>query len=85
MSNTRVAAGNVIAALIAGVLIYGLAMGTTYPLLGIALAEDVPGIWNGLSAAATGFGLFLGVVLVPPLGRRYGVGTTALCGIDKWN
>jgi len=43
MDQAKTAAGGVIIALLVGVLIYGLAMGTTYPLLGIMLAEQVPG------------------------------------------
>ncbi|GAB5468860.1 MAG: MFS transporter [Rhodospirillales bacterium] len=73
--------GGTIVALIGGVLIYGLAMGTTYPLLGLQLAEQVSGVWNGLNAAATGLGLLLGVVLVPPLARRLGAGRVALAGV----
>ncbi len=71
----------VLAALIAGVLIYGLAMGTTYPLLGIVLADRVTGAWNGLNAAATGLGLLAGVAVVPIVSRWFGAGRTALIGI----
>ena len=71
----------VIPALITGVMIQGLAKGCTYPLLSILLAGIVPSFWNGVSAAATGLGFLLGVLLVPPFARRFGSGTTALCGI----
>lgn len=71
----------VIPTLIAGVLIYGLAMGTTYPLLGIVLAQHQSAVWNGVNAAATGLGLLLGVVLVPAFAKRLGAGMTALSGI----
>ena len=75
------AASGEITALIAGVLIYGLAMGTTYPLLGIVLSGAVPGIWNGVNAAATGLGLLLGVVVVPVFARRFGAGLTVISGV----
>lgn len=81
MAEQTNAGTGVIAALIAGVLIYGLAMGTTYPLLGIVLSDDVPGVWNGVNAAATGLGLLVGVVVVPVLGKRFGAGLTALSGV----
>lgn len=71
----------VIAALIVGVLIYGLAMGTTYPLLGIVLDASVSPAWNGISAAATGLGLLAGVAVVPVAGRRLGAGRTAVLGV----
>ena len=71
----------IIPALMAGVLIYGLAMGTTYPLLGILLADRVPDTLNGLNAAAHGLGLLIGVALVPPASRRFGAGRTALAGV----
>lgn len=74
-------AGGVIFALIAGVMIQGLAKGCTYPLLGILLAGRVESFWNGVSAAGTGLGFLLGVALVPPFARRFGSGTTALCGV----
>ncbi len=80
MSPTMTAGAGVIAALIAGVLIQSLAVGTTYPLLGIALWQDVPGLWNGVNAAATGLGLLLGSIVTPLCGRRFGAGSTALCG-----
>lgn len=73
--------GSVIASLIAGVLIYGLAMGTTYPLLGILLSDQVADSWNGISAAATGLGLLAGVAVVPVATRRLGAGRTALAGV----
>lgn len=81
MAQQTNAGTGVIAALIAGVLIYGLAMGTTYPLLGIVLSEDVPGVWNGVNTAATGLGLLVGVVVVPMFGRWVGAGLTALSGV----
>ncbi|RWO44893.1 MAG: MFS transporter [Mesorhizobium sp.] len=70
-----------IVALILGVTIYGLAMGTTYPLLGLLLSDRVSGALNGLNTAATGLGLLTGVVLVPGLARRLGAGRTALAGV----
>ncbi len=81
MTGQRHSTTGVIAALIAGVLIYGFAMGTTYPLLGIVLADRVTGTWNGLNAAATGLGLLVGVAVVPIVSRRVGAGRTALIGI----
>lgn len=71
----------VIGSLITGVLIYGLAMGTTYPLLGIVLAEQVAPAWNGVNAAATGVGLLAGVAAVPTASRRLGAGRTAVLGV----
>lgn len=71
----------VITALIVGVLIYGLAMGTTYPLLGIVLSAEVPSVWNGANAAATGLGLLAGVVVAPIFARQFGAGSTAICGV----
>ncbi len=71
----------IILALIAGVAIYGLAMGTTYPLIGIVLTEQVSGMWNGVNAAATGIGLVAGVVVVSLAGRRFGTGLLALAGV----
>lgn len=71
----------VIAALIAGVLIYGLAMGTTYPLLGVVLSDQVTGALNGFNAGATGLGLLLGVAAMPWVARRVGAGMTMLVGI----
>lgn len=70
-----------IVALILGVTIYGFAMGTTYPLLGLLLSDQVSGALNGLNTAATGLGLMAGVVLVPGFGRRLGAGRTALAGV----
>ncbi|RWJ06552.1 MAG: MFS transporter [Mesorhizobium sp.] len=70
-----------IVALILGVTIYGLAMGTTYPLLGLLLSDRVSGALNGLNTAATGLGLMTGVVLVPGLARRLGAGRTAMAGV----
>ncbi|WP_292415261.1 hypothetical protein [Mesorhizobium sp.] len=61
-----------IVALILGVTIYGLAMGTTYPLLGLLLSDRVSGALIGINTAATGLGLMTGVVLLPGLGRRLG-------------
>ncbi len=81
MRRGGVANGGVIAALIGGMVIYGLAMGTTYPLLGVLLAQDMGGAWNGLSASATGLGLLVGIALVPGLSHRVGAGRTALIGI----
>jgi MFS family permease len=72
---------NVIAALIVGVLIYGLAMGTTYPLLGVVLSHQVTGTLNGLNAGATGLGLLLGVLAMPSVSRRIGTGMTMLIGV----
>jgi len=71
----------VFAALLTGVLIYGLAMGTSYPLLGIALAGTVSDAWNGVSIAATGLGLMAGVGLMPAVMRRIGAGATAVLGV----
>lgn len=71
----------IFAALLSGVLIYGLAMGTSYPLLGIMLSDQVSDAWNGVSVSATGFGLIAGVVVLPSLHRRIGAGTTAVVGV----
>jgi MFS family permease len=81
MGQRMTAENGVIAALIAGVLIYGLAMGTTYPLLGIVLSGDVTPVWNGFNAAATGLGLIAGVMMVPAFSRRFGAGRTCLSGV----
>ncbi len=70
-----------IAALVLGMFIYSLGMGTTYPLIGVVLAQQTSGGWNGLNAAATGLGLLLGVVLAPALSRRIGAGATVLVGV----
>lgn len=70
-----------IVALILGVTIYSIAMGTTYPLLGLLLSDRVSGALNGLNTAATGLGLMTGVVLVLGLSRRWGAGATALAGV----
>jgi len=71
----------VLLALIVGVLIYGLAIGTTYPLLGVILSGEVDAFRNGLNAAGTGVGLLLGVALVGPAARRLGAGRTVLAGV----
>ena len=81
MARPETSASGVIAALIVGVLVYGLAMGTTYPLLGIVLSETESDTRNGLNAAATGLGLLVGVALVPSIARRVGAGQTALVGV----
>ncbi|MEQ8400668.1 MAG: MFS transporter [Roseitalea porphyridii] len=81
MNASTLQAGRVIAALIVGVLIYGLAMGTTYPLLGVVLSGQVSDALNGLNAAATGLGLIVGVLVMPQVARRAGAGTTALIGV----
>ena len=81
MTASTLQAGRVIAALIVGVLIYGLAMGTTYPLLGVVLTGQVSDLLNGLNAAATGLGLIVGVLVMPQVARRAGAGTTALIGV----
>ncbi|MCR9218727.1 MAG: MFS transporter [Alphaproteobacteria bacterium] len=67
--------------LIVGILIYGLAIGTTYPLLGVVLADQVDSFRNGLNAAGTGVGLMLGVLLTGPCVRRVGAGRTILLGV----
>ena len=74
-------AERIFAALLSGVLIYGFAMGTSYPLLGIVLADKVTDMWNGVSVAATGFGLILGALSMPTVNRWVGAGTTAIVGI----
>ena len=81
MAEQTSAGTGVIIALIAGVAIYGLAMGTTYPLLGVVLSDAVADTWNGVNAGATGLGLLLGVVVVPVFARRFGAGLTALSGV----
>lgn len=81
MTEFRTDTGAVITALVAGVLIYGLAMGTTYPLLGVVLSDQVTGALNGLNAGATGLGLLLGVVAMPVAARHLGAGTTVLVGV----
>lgn len=81
MNASNLQATKVIAALIVGVLIYGLAMGTTYPLLGVVLSGQVSDALNGLNAAATGLGLIVGVLVMPQVARRAGAGTTALIGV----
>jgi len=81
MNASTLQAIKVIAALIVGVLIYGLAMGTTYPLLGVVLSGQVSDALNGLNAAATGLGLIVGVLVMPQVAQRAGAGTTALIGV----
>ncbi|WP_306120872.1 MULTISPECIES: MFS transporter [unclassified Roseitalea] len=81
MTASTLQASRVIAALIVGVLIYGLAMGTTYPLLGVVLSGQVSDALNGLNAAATGLGLIVGVLVMPQVARHAGAGTTALIGV----
>ncbi len=81
MTRAAQTGNGVIRAQIAGVAIYGLAMGVTYPLLGIELAERVSGLMNGFNIAATGIGLLLGVMVVPPAARRFGAGRVALAGV----
>lgn len=71
----------VFAALLTGVAIYGLAMGTTYPLLGLLLAGRVGDVMNGLNVAATGLGLIAGVGLMPLLVGRLGAGVTVCLGV----
>jgi len=71
----------IFAALLSGVLIYGLAMGTSYPLLGLMLSDEVSDAWNGVSVSATGFGLILGVILLPTIHRRIGAGSAAVLGV----
>lgn len=71
----------IFAALLCGVLIYGLAMGTSYPLLGIMLSDQVSDAWNGISVSATGFGLIAGVMVLPVFHRRIGAGSTAVLGV----
>ena len=81
MVQQEISERSVIPALIAGVAIYGLAMGTTYPLLGVILSDQVSVTLNGLNAAATGLGLLLGVAAVPTVSRWLGAGWTAIVGI----
>ncbi|PSM19711.1 MFS transporter [Nitratireductor sp. StC3] len=81
MTSSRIEATSIIAALVFGVLIYGLAMGTTYPLLGVVLSGQVSDALNGLNASATGLGLVAGVLVMPPVARRVGAGTTAMVGV----
>ena len=81
MADSRSGTAGVIVALLAGVLIYGFAMGTTYPLLGILLSDRVTASCNGLNAAATGLGLLVGVALTPPVSKLIGAGRTVLLGI----
>lgn len=71
----------VLLGLIVGILIYGLAIGTTYPLLGVVLADQVDSFRNGLNAAGAGAGLVLGVLLTGPCVRRVGAGRTILLGV----
>jgi len=71
----------ILAAVVFGVGAYGLAMGTSYPLLGILLHDTAATAWNGLNATATGLGLLLGVLLVPTVCRVVGAGRTMLVGV----
>ena len=71
----------VVTALIAGVGVYGMALGTTYPLLGILLAQTAGDAMNGLNAAATGLGLLAGIALLPALSRRMDSGWVPPTGI----
>ena len=71
----------VVAALICGVGVYGLALGTTYPLLGLMLADDSGDAMNGLNAAATGLGLMTGILLIPMLRRHVASGWMPPLGV----
>lgn len=71
----------VVAALIAGVGVYGMALGTTYPLLGILLSDTAGDAMNGLNAAATGLGLLTGIALIPSLSIRLESGWVPPLGI----
>lgn len=73
--------GTAIPAMIAGVLVYGLAVGASYPLLGLVLAGQVPAAWNGLNAAAMGLGMLAGIASLPRLARWLGAGRTVLLGV----
>lgn len=81
MTTNRATNRGPIAALFAGVLIYGLAMGTSYPLLALAMADDFSAGWNGVSVAATGLGFMAGVLVLPILSARFGAGTVAAAGM----
>lgn len=81
MMTDRTADRRLLAALFAGVLIYGLAMGTSYPLLGLVMAKEVSAGWNGISVAATGMGFIVGVLVLPILSARFGAGTVAAAGM----
>ena len=71
----------VVAALIAGVGVYGMALGTTYPLLGLILSERSGDAMNGLNAAATGLGLMTGIALIPLLRRTVSAGWMPPLGV----
>ncbi len=81
MSLSAHASRRVIVALIAGLLIYSLGMGTTYPLLGIVLTEQTSAFLNGINASATGIGLLLGVAVVSSVCRLAGAGKTTMIGV----
>lgn len=81
MNGTHRTSQAIFAALLSGVLIYGFAMGTSYPLLGIMLVGTVSDTWNGISVAATGGGLIIGVLTMPFVHRRFGAGVTAVLGV----
>lgn len=81
MTQSATTSTGVIGSLIAGVAIYGLALGTTFPLLGIVLSAQVDATWNGVNAAANGLGLLAGVAVVPAASRRLGAGRTAIVGV----
>ncbi|MCR9256644.1 MAG: MFS transporter [Alphaproteobacteria bacterium] len=70
-----------VASVLVGIGIYGLAMGTSYPLFGVMLHDEATTAWNGLNASATGLGLLLGVLVVPSACRTVGAGRTTLIGV----
>ena len=71
----------VVAALIAGVGVYGMALGTTYPLLGLLLADEAGDAMNGLNASATGLGLMTGIALISLLRRSVASGWMPPLGV----
>lgn len=71
----------VVVAMILGVGVYGMALGTTYPLLGILLSGTAADAVNGLNATATGLGLLTGIALIPLLYRWLDSGLLPPLGI----
>ena len=77
----RASSYRVFSALFAGIAVYGFAMGTTYPVLGLMLADRVSDFWNGVSVAAAGAGLICGVFATRFLVSSLGAGGTACLGV----
>lgn len=66
----------------AGIGVFGLALGLTYPLLTLLLvAQGVAPHVIGLNAAAMGVGIVISTVTIPWLTARYSAGTLMVAGL----